>query len=80
MTSKLQTIGPASHGRGVAGFVDVVGLLYRTPKPLSVKEVSQLSEHCVRTVNRYIFLLKDEGLISVVGKRGKTRLFLWVKQ
>lgn len=77
MTRKLQA-GGTPLGRGVAGFVDVVGILYRTPEPLSVKEVSQLSEHCLRTVDRYIFLLKEEGLIGMVGKRGNTRLYQWV--
>lgn len=69
-----------SHGRGVAGFVDVIGLIYRAPEPVCVKDVALLSGHCIRVVARYIFLLKEEGLVALVGKRGKTRLYQWVKQ
>lgn len=79
MTRKLQ-IGGTSHGRGVAGFVDVVGILYLTPKPLSVKEVAGLSAHCLNTIRRYVFLLEHEGLLARAGKRGKTNLYQWVKR
>lgn len=76
MTRKLQA-GSTSHGRGVAGFVDVVGILYRTPEPLSVKEVSSVTGIHRNTLDRYFFLLKEEGLIVPAGKRRGTILYRW---
>lgn len=77
MTRKLQ-IGTSSPGTKVCNVFDVVGVLWKAPEPLSVKEVSSVTGIHRNTLDRYFFLLKEEGLIGMVGKRGKTRLYQWV--
>lgn len=76
MTRKLQ-IGTSSPGTKVCNVFDVVGVLWKAPEPLSVKEVSSVTGIHRNTLDRYFFLLKEEGLIVPAGKRRGTILYRW---